>query len=138
MPISTPMQSHIILFDGVCNFCNFWVNFIIDRDENDIYKFAAMQSEAGKKLLLEFKLNTSDFDSFVLIINDKHFRKSTAALKISKELKNIVKLLYPLIILPKPIRDLFYDLVAKNRYKFFGKRDECRIPTDEEKEKFLE
>lgn len=133
------MQNHhIILFDGVCNFCNFWVNFIMNRDKNDIYKFAAMQSEFGQKLLQEFKLNASDFDSFVLIVNDKHFTKSTAALKISKNLKSIVKLLYALIILPEPIRDFFYDLIAKNRYKFFGFRDECRVPTDEEKEKFLE
>lgn len=133
------MQNHhIILFDGVCNFCNFWVNFIMNRDKNEIYKFAAMQSESGQKLLQEFKLNAYDFDSFVLIVNDKHFTKSTAALKISKNLKSIVKLLYPLIILPGPIRDFFYDLIAKNRYKFFGKTDICRIPTENEKEKFLD
>ncbi|MCH8034234.1 MAG: thiol-disulfide oxidoreductase DCC family protein [Bacteroidetes bacterium] len=132
------MQNHhIILFDGVCNFCNFWVNFIMNRDKNDIYKFAAMQSESGQKLLQEYKLNVSDFDSFVLIVNDKHFTKSTAALKISKNLRSVVKLLYPLIILPGPIRDFFYDLIAKNRYKFFGKRDFCRIPTEEERDKFL-
>ena len=132
------MQNHhIILFDGVCNFCNFWVNFIMNRDKNDIYKFAAMQSESGQKLLQEFKLNVSDFDTFVLIVNDKHFTKSIAALKISKNLKSFVKLRYPLIILPRPIRDFFYDLIAKNRYKFFGRRDICRIPTEEERDKFL-
>jgi predicted DCC family thiol-disulfide oxidoreductase YuxK len=97
-----------------------------------------MQSDSGQKLLQEFKLNSNDFDSFVLIINDKHFTKSTAAIMISKNLDSIVKLLYPLIILPVPIRDFFYDLIAKNRYKFFGKRDVCRIPTEEEKKKFLE
>lgn len=129
---------HIILFDGVCNFCNFWVNFIIDRDKDDIFKFAALQSEAGQKLLQEFKLNVSDFDTFVLIVNDKHFTKSTAALKISENLRSVVKLLYPLIILPGPIRDFFYDLIAKNRYKFFGKRDICRIPSENEKKKFLD
>jgi len=128
---------HIILFDGVCNFCNFWVNFIIDRDKDDIFKFAALQSEAGQKLLQEYKLNVSDFDTFVLIVNDKHFTKSTAALKISKNLKSFVKLLYPLIILPRPIRDFFYDLIAKNRYKIFGRRDICRIPSEEERDKFL-
>jgi predicted DCC family thiol-disulfide oxidoreductase YuxK len=128
---------HIILFDGVCNFCNFWVNFIIKRDKNDTYQFAAMQSASGQKLLQNFKLNTSDFDTFVLIVNNKHFTKSTAALMISKNLKSIVKLLCPLIILPEPIRDFFYNLIAKNRYKFFGKRDLCRIPTKEESDKFL-
>jgi predicted DCC family thiol-disulfide oxidoreductase YuxK len=133
------MQNHhVILFDGVCNFCNFWVNFIINRDKNDTYQFAALQSDSGQKLLQEFRLNSNDFDSFVLIINDKHFTKSTAALMISKNLNSIIKLLYPLIILPVPIRDFFYDLIAKNRYKFFGKRDVCRIPAEEEKKKFLE
>ena len=132
------MQNHnIILFDGVCNFCNFWVNFTIDRDKDDIFRFAALQSEAGQKLLQEYKLNVSDFDTFVLIVNDKYFTKSTAALNISKNLKSFVKLLYPLIILPRPIRDFFYDLIAKNRYKFFGRRDICRIPTEEERDKFL-
>lgn len=132
------MQNHhIILFDGVCNFCNFWVNFIIDRDKKNTFIFAAMQSDSGQKLLQEFKLNAYDFDSFVLIVNDQHFTKSTAALMISKNLKSIVKLLYPLIILPRPIRDFFYDLIAKNRYKFFGKRDICRMPTENEKKRFL-
>jgi predicted DCC family thiol-disulfide oxidoreductase YuxK len=132
------MQNHhIILFDGICNFCNFWVNFIINRDKNDTYQFAALQSDSGQKLLQALKLNANDFDSLVLIINDKHFTKSTAALMISKNLKSMVKLLYPLIFLPEPIRDFFYDLIAKNRYKLFGKRDVCRIPTESDKEKFL-
>ena len=132
------MQNHhIILFDGVCNFCNFWVNFIVKRDKEDTYQFAAMQSSSGQKLLQKFRLNTSDFDTFALIINNRYFTKSTAALIISKNLKSIIKLLYPLIILPEPIRDFFYDIIAKNRYKFFGKRDVCRIPTKEESDKFL-
>ena len=132
------MQNHhIILFDGVCNFCNFWVNFIINRDKNDTYHFAAMQSDSGQRLLQKFRLNSNDFDSFVFIVNDKHFTKSTAALMIINNLKSIVKLLYPLIILPAPIRDFIYELIAKNRYKFFGKRDVCRIPTETEKRKFL-
>ena len=132
------MQNHhIILFDGVCNFCNFWVNYIINRDKNDTYQFAAMQSDSGQKLLQKFKLSTYDFDTFVLVVNDKFFTKSTAALMIIKNLKSIVKLLYPLIILPAPIRDFFYEWIAKNRYKFFGKRDVCRIPTEIEKRKFL-
>ena len=132
------MQNHhIILFDGICNFFFFFVSFVIKRDKNNTYKFAALQSESGQNLLQKFRLNTSDFDTFVLIANDKHFTKSTAVLMIIKNLKSIVKLLYPLIILPEPIRDFFYDIIAKNRYKFFGKRDACRIPTREEEAKFL-
>ena len=132
------MQHHnIILFDGVCNFCNFWVNFIIDRDKDDIFKFAALQSEAGQKLLQEYKLNVSDFDTFVLIVNDKHFTKSTAALKIARKLNYPVKVLYYFIFIPKFLRDLIYSLIAINRYKIFGRRDICRIPSEDERDKFL-
>lgn len=132
------MQNHpIILFDGVCNFCNFWVNFVIDNDKKDTFRFAALQSEKGQLLLQKLKLNTSDFDTFVLIVSNKYFTKSTAALKISKELSSIVKIFYIFIFFPKPIRDFIYDLIAKNRYKFFGKKEVCRIPTDKERAKFL-
>jgi len=129
---------HIILFDGVCNFCNFWVNFIIDRDKDDIFKFAALQSEAGQKLLNKFNLKAEDFDTFILIDGEIYFTKSTAALNIARKLNYPVKVLYYFIFIPKFLRDLVYSLIAKNRYKFFGRRDVCRIPTDEEKEKFLE
>jgi len=130
-------EKKIILFDGVCNFCNFWINFILDRDKNNIFKFAALQSEAGQELLHKFGLSTSDFDTFILIDGNRYFTKSTAALKISKNLNSSVKAFYPFIFLPKFFRDFFYDLVARNRYRTFGKRDACRIPTPEEREKFL-
>jgi predicted DCC family thiol-disulfide oxidoreductase YuxK len=133
------MQNHhIILFDGVCNFCNFWVNFIIDRDKNDIFKFAALQSEAGQKLLNIFNLKTEDFDTFVLIDGEIYFTKSTAALKIARKLNYPVKVLYYFIFIPKFLRDLIYSLIAMNRYKIFGKRDICRLPSENEKEKFLD
>jgi len=130
-------ESKIILFDGVCNFCNFWVNFIIKRDKKNVFKFAALQSEAGLALLKKFKLSTTDFDTFILIDGENYFTKSTAALKIAKKLKGSVKLFYPFIVLPRFLRDFFYGLIAKNRYKFFGKRDVCRIPTEKERDKFL-
>ncbi len=133
------MQNHhIILFDGVCNFCNFWVNFIIDRDKDDIFKFAALQSEAGQKLLNKFNLKTEDFDTFILIDGEIYFTKSTAALKIARKLNYPVKVLYYFIFIPKFLRDLIYSLIAINRYKFFGKRDVCRVPTENEKKNFLE
>ena len=132
------MQNHhIILFDGVCNFCNFWVNFIIDRDKDDIFKFAALQSEAGQKLLNKFNMKTEDFDTFILIDGEICFTKSTAALKIARKLNFPVKILYYFIFIPKFLRDLIYSLIAKNRYRFFGKRDVCRIPSYEERKKFL-
>jgi predicted DCC family thiol-disulfide oxidoreductase YuxK len=114
------------------------VNFVIDNDKKDTFRFAALQSEKGQTLLQQFKLNTSDFDTFVLIVKDKHFTKSTAALKITKELNSFVRILYPFIFFPQQIRDFLYDLIAKSRYKLFGKKDICRIPTENERKKFLE
>ena len=125
------------MFDGLCNFCNYWVNFTIDRDVKNLYKLAALQSVEGQLLLQQYSLDQNKFDSFVLIGKENVFTKSTAALEISKNLSGPIKLLYPLIFLPKIIRDFIYDLVAKNRYKIFGKSEVCRIPTEEEKAKFL-
>ena len=127
----------VILFDGVCNFCNYWVNFIIDRDKQNVFKFAALQSEKGEEFLDKYNLSKSDFDSFILIAEKKVFKKSSAAFEIANHLNGWPKILIPLSILPPTLTDLIYDLVAKNRYKFFGKKDSCRIPTKEEKSKFL-
>ena len=133
------MQNHhIILFDGVCNFCNYWVNFIIDRDKDDIFRFAALQSEAGQKLLNKFNLKAEDFNTFILIEGEIYFTKSTAALMIARKLNFPFKVLYYFIFTPKFLRDLIYSLIATNRYKFFGKRDICRLPSENEKEKFLD
>lgn len=131
------MYNNIVLFDGVCNFCDASVNFIIDRDKKNIFKFAALQSEKGQEILDYFKLPKDDFDSFVFIENDKVFKKSSAALRIAKKLGGVWKIFYPFIIIPEFIRDFFYNLIAKNRYKLFGKKDACRIPTPELKQKFL-
>ena len=131
------MNHRIILFDGVCNFCSFWVNFVIKRDKNDIFRFAALQSETGEKYLKKFRLNITDPDTFILIDGENYFIKSTAALKVAWELKSWLKISYPLIFLPISFRDFLYDLIAKNRYKIFGKKDVCRIPTAEEKMKFI-
>lgn len=132
------MKHHqVILFDGDCNFCNYWVNFILARDKNDLFRFAALQYDAGKELLKKFKLSRTSFDTFILIDGENYFTKSTAALMIAGKLKSVVKLFYPFIFLPKPFRDFFYDLIAKNRYKFFGKREVCRVPSDDEKKKFI-
>jgi predicted DCC family thiol-disulfide oxidoreductase YuxK len=131
------MIQSIILFDGVCNFCNYWVNFIIDRDKQNNFKFAALQSEKGRELLDKFNLPKDDFDSFVLIEENKIFKKSSAAFEIVKHLNGWPKIIIPFSILPHTFTNLIYDLVAKNRYKFFGKKDSCRIPTKEEKSKFL-
>lgn len=132
-----PSGKKLILFDGVCNFCNFWVNFIISRDKKDIFRFASLQSEFGKTILNHLNLSTYNFDTLVLIEGENFYYKSTAALKVTKDIKGWLKLLYPLILLPKFLRDQLYDLIAKNRYKIFGKSDTCRLPTESEKSKFI-
>lgn len=125
------------MFDGVCNFCNYWVNFTIERDVKNLYKFAALQSDEGQLLLQQYNVDQINSESFILIRGENVYTKSTAALEISKNLSGPVKLLYPFIFLPKFIRDFIYDLVAKNRYKIFGKSEVCRIPTEREKAKFI-
>ena len=129
---------YIILFDGVCNFCNYWVNYLIARDKNDKFRFAALQSEAGQALLAKFNLQKLEFDTVILIQGEEYFVKSTAALIIAKNISGLYKILYPLIVLPAKLRDLVYNMIAKNRYSIFGKRDVCRVPTEKERKKFLE
>lgn len=126
-----------ILFDGVCNFCNASINFIIDRDSKGIFKFAALQSEVGQELLKKNGLKTSDFDSIVAIEGDKVYQKSDAALEIARRMDGIWKIFYVFKIIPAFLRDPVYDLVARNRYRIFGRTDACRIPTPELKARFL-
>ena len=113
------------------------MNFLIDQDKNQKFKFAALQSESGQALLQKFDLSTTDFDTFILIEGKMYYTKSTAALKIAKHLTYPYRILSYFIILPRIIRDIIYSIIAKNRYKFFGKRETCRIPTQEERERFL-
>lgn len=129
---------YIILFDGVCNLCNSAVQFIINRDEKDTFRFASLQSETGQKLLAIHQLQHKNIDSIVLIKNEKAYIKSTAALHIAKELSGIWKLAYYYIVIPKFIRDAVYDFIARNRYAWFGKKDQCMIPTAKLKSKFLD
>ena len=127
----------IILFDGVCNFCNSSVQFIIKRDTKGLFKFSSLQSQIGEQLLDENKI-PNNLDSFIYLEGDKVYDRSTAVLKVCKGLKGLWKLLYVFIVVPKPIRDMVYSYFAKNRYKWFGKRDACMIPTPEQRERFLD
>ena len=131
------IQKPIILFDGVCNLCNNSVQFVIRHDKTSRFSFAALQSKTGQILLQRFNLPQQGFDSFVLIQNDKVFLKSTAALTVAKQLDGPVKLLYSFIIVPAFIRNAIYNFIAKNRYKWFGKKDYCMIPTPALKARFL-
>jgi predicted DCC family thiol-disulfide oxidoreductase YuxK len=127
----------IILFDGVCNFCNGSVNFIIRRDSANRFQFAPLQSEIGQKLLHQYKLDTADVDSVILIENGAAFTHSTAALKIAGKLDGAWQHLSVFQFVPGNLRDFFYRLFAKNRYRLFGKKDVCMIPTPEMRARFL-
>lgn len=129
-------MNKVILFDGECNFCDRSVQFIINRDPTGYYKFASLQSSIGKSILKRFNIS-SNLDGLLFIDDNKCYSKSSAALRICRNLTGFWKLLYIFIIIPKPIRDIFYSFVAKNRYKWFGKKDRCRLLTPSEQERFL-
>ena len=126
----------IVLFDGDCHFCDQSVQFIIKRDPKVIFKFASLQSEVGQHIQSNYH-TPKNIDSLLLIVQNKVYDKSSAALHICKYLTGLWKLLYILVLIPKPIRDTVYDFIAKNRYRWFGKKSECRIPTPEERNRFL-
>ena len=128
---------NVILFDGVCNFCNNSINFAIKRDKKNQLKFAAMQSTAGIQLMEQYGLPVKDMQSFVFIENGVAHNRSTAALNVCKYLNAGWPLLFVFIIVPKFFRDGVYNFIAKNRYKWFGKQNECMVPTAAIRSKFL-
>ena len=132
------MKLKIILFDGVCNLCNGAINFIIKRNSKATLKFASLQSDTGKQLLKEYNIDPLKTDSIVLIDSNKAFLKSDAALRIAKDLDDAYPLLYSFMIIPAFIRNSIYDLIARNRYKWFGKKESCMIPTPDLKSRFLD
>lgn len=127
---------HLILFDGECNFCDASVQFIIKRDPKALFKFTSLQSDIGIEMLKQFGVSEKT-DSIVLIEGNSHYTESTAALKIARKLTGFWKLCYVFIIVPKPLRDIVYQFIAKNRYKWFGKKQECMLPTAEQRNRFL-
>jgi predicted DCC family thiol-disulfide oxidoreductase YuxK len=131
-------EKPVILFDGICNFCNAMVNFIIRQDKKNVFRFCALQSDSGKRLLEQYKINWKQTDSFVVIENGKAHQKSNAALKLYNRLPWYWKWTQLFWIVPKFIRDAVYNFIAKNRYSWFGKKEECMIPAKEVREKFLE
>jgi len=132
------LQNHgILLFDGVCNLCNGFVNFVIDNDPNAYFKLAALQSDEALPYLEQFGLDPEALDSVVLIEHGKAYRKSTAALRVALHLPTPWPLAAVFMAIPRPLRDMVYDIVANNRYDWFGERDHCRMPTPEVKQRFL-
>lgn len=134
----TPRQTNVILFDGVCNLCNGAVQFVLKRDTRHAFRFASLQSNYGQQQLIKFGLDPNSLHSIILIRDTHFFQQSDAALEIARKLNYGWPLLYSFKILPQFIRDGIYNLIANNRYRFFGKREACWIPTPELKERFLE
>ena len=130
-------ENPTILFDGVCNFCNRAINFVLKQDKKGIFRFAPLQSETARKLLQQYNLSTKDFDSFVLIDNGKVYKKSAASLRVMNKLPWYWKEAQIFWIVPAFIRNAIYDFIAKNRYQWFGKKDQCMIPTPEMRSRFL-
>lgn len=127
----------ILLIDGYCNLCNSSVQFILRHERNNNIYFASLQSTIGKDILDFYKIDTRVTDSVILIDANKAYLKSTAILKVCKNLKGFYRLIYAFIIIPKFIRDWIYDGVAKRRYKWFGKQTQCIIPTNQLNTRFL-
>jgi predicted DCC family thiol-disulfide oxidoreductase YuxK len=131
----TPPEA-LILFDGVCNLCSGSVQFVIKRDPTAYFKFASLQSDFGQKQLRQLGLDHQSFHSIILITEGKVYQRSDAALEIAKKLNGAWPLFYGFKILPRFLRDAVYNLISRNRYKLFGKKDACWIPTSELKSRF--
>jgi predicted DCC family thiol-disulfide oxidoreductase YuxK len=127
----------VIVFDGVCNFCNAFVDFLIERDPRERFKFGTLQSQPGQQLLMQLHLATTDYETFLLLENGKAFTKSTAALKILRCLPGFWPWLYAFIIIPRSLRDMFYSFIAQHRYQWMGRSDTCRVPSPKERTRFI-
>ena len=133
-----PKDKKIILFDGVCNLCDSAVQFIIKHDKKDVFRFVSLQSDLGQKIIKHIGIDTSKLDSIIFYDpNNGYYHKSQAIFKMAKYLGGIYSCLNIFSILPKGISNVVYDFIAKNRYKWFGKKESCLIPTTELQSKFL-
>lgn len=133
-----PKDKKIILFDGICNYCNDKINFVIRKDKNDVFRFVPLQSETGQKIIQYLGINPS-IDSIILYEPGyAYFIKSEAVFRIIKDLSSSVKVLLLFTFIPTSIKNIFYDIIARNRYNWYGKKESCMIPTLELKSKFLE
>ena len=128
---------HIVIFDGVCNFCNGAVNFIIKRDPDGIFAFTPMQSDLARELMDKHKIHNVGIDTFLLIKNDQCFVFSSAALEIAKDLNGLWYIFRVFRFVPSSIRDFFYKVFARNRYALFGRQDTCMVPTKEMRSRFV-
>jgi predicted DCC family thiol-disulfide oxidoreductase YuxK len=133
-----PKDKKIVLFDGVCNYCNDKINFIIKNDKQDVFRFVALQSETGQKIVNYLRIDSA-LDSIILYEPGyAYFIKSEAVFRIIKHLSSPVGLLLLFNFIPTSIKNIFYDFIAKNRYNWYGKKESCMMPTDELKRKFMD
>jgi predicted DCC family thiol-disulfide oxidoreductase YuxK len=130
-------QFPVIIFDGICNLCCGWVQYLIRRDKTMKFRFVSIQSETGQKLLKQVQGKDKMTESIIYLKGDKCFRESSAVLEILTDLGGAWKLIAVLKLIPKPIRNKFYQLIAKKRYRYFGKRTTCLLPTPVNKKRFL-
>ncbi len=131
-------EKSLLLFDGVCNLCNGFVQFVIEQDPQAKFRFASLQSETGQRILEEMNMPATDLKTVILRKNGRIYTHSDVALEVAKELGGIWSLVYVGKILPKALRDKIYDWVAANRYRWFGKQESCWLPSPELQERFVE
>lgn len=127
----------ILLFDGVCNLCNGFVQFILLRDPRGIFRFASLQSDIGQMLLEKYGLDSGGLDTVVLIKNGRAYTHSEVALEVAPELQGFWQWVALFRLVPRPVRDAVYNWIARNRYRWFGKQDVCMLPRVEWKDRFL-
>jgi predicted DCC family thiol-disulfide oxidoreductase YuxK len=130
-------EEHIIIFDGVCNFCNASIDFIMRHDRNSIFLFTANQNPKGQEILARYGVPVEEVGTVYYLEGDKLHNKSSAALRIARRLSFPYKLAFGFMIVPRFIRDAVYSLIARNRYNWFGKKETCRIPSPEEAARFI-
>ena len=131
------IQQPIIFFDGVCNLCNASVQFVIAHDKKDRFRFTALQGDYAKEILPQFNADLGKLNTILLLEDGKLYTKSSAALRVARKLNGLIPLLYAFLIVPKFIRDWVYDIIAKNRYRWWGRQESCWIPTPDLKSKFI-
>ena len=131
--MSASGEAPVVLFDGVCNLCNGAVQFILDHDRTRVLRFASLQSEGGRALLARYGMRAPEGDpeTIVVVEGDRVYERSTAALRIARHLTFPYSLARAFVIVPRPLRDLVYRFVARHRYRWFGRTNECRVPTPE-------
>lgn len=133
-----PPGKALLLFDGVCNFCNSSVQYIIERDRHEKFCFASLQSPLGRAITTALGIPPQSMDTFIMLENDRAYIRSNAALRVLRYIGGWRALSYGLIIIPRPLRDAVYSLIADNRYRWFGRRDSCMMPTPEIRRRFLD